>query len=103
MSKTDQEFRALVLLSLQRALLGMVTADLRAVQVELTDRAVEGRFIYDGDITSEHDELVDEVETLLIADLDDDMAVRLHAVSVPAIGSVLPVSGVTYCYLRREI
>jgi hypothetical protein len=102
MSGAEQELRIDVLLSLQRALLGMVTPDLRAVEVEIEGRDVRGRFMYDGAITDEHRELVDEVETLLIADMEDDVNARLEAVAVPSPAPVALVPGTAYCYLRRE-
>lgn len=102
MSNADPQLRVTVLLSLQRALLGMVTPDLRAVEVEVKGRRVYGRFMYDGAVTDEHRELVDEIETLLIADLEDDVSAQLEALSAPSPEPVAIVRGTTYCYLRRE-
>jgi hypothetical protein len=102
MSGADQELRIAVLLSLQQALLGMVTPDLRAVEVHIQGRSVRARFMYDGAVTEGHRELGDEVETLLIADLEDDVSAQLEVISVPSPEPVVLVRGTTYCYLRRE-
>jgi hypothetical protein len=102
MTDLNEDLRIDVLLSLQRALLGMVTPDLRAVEVAIEGRDVRGRFIYDGEITEEHRELVDEVETLLIADMEHDVKARLEAIAVPSPAPVALVRGTDYCYLRRE-
>jgi hypothetical protein len=102
MSGADQELRIAVLLSLQQALLGMVTPDLRAVEVDIQGRSVRARFMYDGAVTAGHRALVDEVETLLIADLDDDVSAQLEVISVPSPEPVALVRGTTYCYLRCE-
>lgn len=102
MNEALQELRPLVLLSLQQALLGMVTRDLRAVEVAIEDRRVHGRFVYDGALTEKHREIVDEVETLVIADLEDDVVVEFEAVSVKAPEPVAFVRPTTYCYLRHE-
>jgi len=88
MSGAHQELRIAVLLSLQRALLGMVTPELRAVEVDIQGRSVHGWFMYDGAVTAEQRELVNEVETLLIADLEDDVIAQLEAKSVPSPGHV---------------
>lgn len=96
------DLRRLVLLSLQRALLGMVTPDLRAVEVWVDGRRVRGRFAYDGDIDEAREELVREIETLVIADLEDDVIVEFDAEAVPVPEPVAFVRGSDYCYLRRE-
>jgi hypothetical protein len=96
------EFRTLVLLSLQRALLGMVTPDLRSVEVALDGGRVHAIFAYDGDVTDDHREIVSEVEGMLIGDLDDDVDVRFEAERITPPAPVGVVRGTTYCYLRRE-
>ena len=95
-------FRPLVLLSLQRALLGMVTPDLRAVEVEIGNRRVLAHFYYDTEVTEEHEAIVSEVEGLVIGDLDDDVEVRFTAEWVRPPQPVGLVRGTTYGYLRRE-
>jgi hypothetical protein len=77
------ELRPLALLSLQSALLGMVTPDLRAVEVWVNERSVRAQFAYDSAVGDEHRELVAEVETLVIADLPDDVRVEFVAVAAP--------------------
>lgn len=102
MTDERNELRIRTLLSVQRALLGMVTADLRAVEVAIADRRIQGVFMYDGDLTEEHAEIVDEVETLVIADMEDDVLVEFEAVSVKAPAPVAFVRDTTYCFLRSE-
>ncbi|MCW2995323.1 MAG: hypothetical protein JWQ18_2818 [Conexibacter sp.] len=96
------EFRTLVLLSLQRALLGMVTPDLRSVEVALDEGRVHATFTYDGVVTDDHRELVSEVEGMVIGDLDDDVEVQFEAERRTPPDPVGVVRGTTYCYLRRE-
>ncbi len=102
MSGATQELGAEVLLSVQQALLGMVTNDLRAVEIDVEGRQVTGRFAYDGDLTEEHREIVSEVETLVIGDLEEDVLVEFVPVSVPVPEPVAIVRGTTYSFLRRE-
>ncbi|HEV2058706.1 MAG TPA: hypothetical protein VGR11_05070 [Solirubrobacteraceae bacterium] len=90
------------MLSLQSALLGMVSPDLRAVEVWIEDRSVRGRFAYDGELTDDHREVVSEIETLVIADLTDDAKLELEAASVPHPEPVAFVRGSVFVYLRRE-
>jgi hypothetical protein len=102
MTDERNELRISALLSVQRALLGMVSADLRAVEVAIADRRIRGSFMYDGDLTEEHAEIVDEVETLVIADMEDDVQVEFEAISVKAPAPVAFVRDTFYCFLRRE-
>lgn len=102
MSAASPDLRRAVLLSIQRALLGMVTPDLRAVEVWVDGRRVRGRFAYDGEIDDDHEELVREVETLVIADLEDDVVVEFDAEAVPMPEEVAYVRESDYVYLRRE-
>jgi methyl coenzyme M reductase beta subunit len=96
------ELRPLVLLSVQRALLGLVTPDLRAVDVAITGRNVTGRLTYDGEITDEQAQIASEVEGMVIGDVDDDVEVRFVAERVPRQDSVQLMPGAAFCYLRRE-
>ena len=50
----------------------MITSDLRAAEIAVEDGRVTGRFVYDGDLTDEQREIVREVETQVIGDLEDD-------------------------------
>jgi hypothetical protein len=102
MSDSSLELRPALLLSVQQALLGMVTPDLRAVEMSIDGQHVCGRFAYDGEVTAEHEERVREMETLVIADLEDDVIVRFKAASVPRPEPVSFVRGTVYCFLRSE-
>lgn len=94
--------RTSVLLSLQRALLGMVTPDLRSVEVALDGDRVHGLFTYDGEVTDDHREIVGEVEGMVIGDVDDDVEVRFEIERVTPPAPLRIAQGATYCYLRRE-
>lgn len=65
------ELRIRVLLTLQVALLGMVTANMRSVLVSWTDKDVRVRVVFDRAISSEDVELVSEIETEVISHLPD--------------------------------
>jgi hypothetical protein len=65
------ELRRQVLLSMQVALLGMVTAALRSVSVSWTMRSVRLRFVFADPVSESDRELVSEVETEMIASLPE--------------------------------
>lgn len=60
MDLSSEQLRTRVLLSIQRALLGMVTPSLRGVAVTWGDSAINARFIYDADDRAQSRELVQE-------------------------------------------
>jgi hypothetical protein len=100
MNETSAEMRIRVLLSLQRALLGMVTPSLQGVAVAWEARRITGRFIYDAD--GDDDGIVREVETEVLADFEDDVVVDF-SVEVAA-SAAAPTLGEreTWAYLRRD-
>jgi hypothetical protein len=65
------ELRVRVLLTLQAALLGMVTASMRSVLVSWTDKDVRVRIVFDRAISPDDLELVSEIETEVISHLPE--------------------------------
>jgi hypothetical protein len=63
---------------------------------------VRASFAYDGEVSVEHREAVSEIETLVLAELPDDVEVQFDAVSVPRPLDVGIVRDSVYAYLRRE-
>ena len=76
---SELEFRAQVLLSIQRALWDMVTPDLRGVSVSWGNHAVRMRFLYDRPVTADMREIVREVETYVLADFDEGLTTDVTA------------------------
>lgn len=64
----DSRPRTKVLLSLQRALWGMVTPDIRAVAVGWDTGIIRVRVIFDHAVTTEDLDVVSEIETSVLAD-----------------------------------
>lgn len=58
-------------LSLQRALLGKVTPNIRGIIALLDGSQIYLTFYYDGDISENDEENASEIETEVIADFDD--------------------------------
>lgn len=93
--------RVRVLLSIQRALLDMITPDLRGVAVSWNSHEIRARFIYDA-IVEDTRELVGEIETLVLADFPDDVMTRFHVELTPAPGERVLGDNEVWVYLRRE-
>ncbi len=63
------------LLALQRALLGQITENMRAVMVSLGDKEIKFRVVFSGTPSSNDEERVSEIETEVIADFFEDISV----------------------------
>jgi len=89
MYETNIELRRDLLLHLQVALLGMVPPNLRAVTLGWSHNGIEGKFYFDGPVSSVEQELVSEVETEVIAGFPDHAvefsSVRFDAPDKPPI------------------
>ena len=94
--------RTAALLSLQRALWGMVTPDLRGVAVVVGDDRVTARMIYEREPTDEQLEIVSEVETLVMADFLPEVEVTVAADTVSPDRAADLQPGEGWVYLRRE-
>ncbi|GBC62561.1 hypothetical protein DENIS_3533 [Desulfonema ishimotonii] len=92
-------FRASLLLSMQGALLGEVTPELRGVTVGWTEDIIQGIFYYDCKITDDISDIVEEIETLIISGFPD---YRINFKAVQNNESRLPEGLLEWVYLRAE-
>lgn len=90
-----------VLLSFQRALWDAVTPGLRGVAVRIGDAHVEGRMIYDHEPDDDEIETCSVVQTYIIADLPDDVAVNLTAVRIVPTEPRSLLAGEQWVYLPK--
>lgn len=102
MIESDAAMRARVLLSLQRALLDAVTADLRAVAVRWTATQIDARFVYDHEDLVHRLEIVEEVETLVLADFDEQVETRFSAEGEPGDRELTIGPNEAWAFLRRH-
>ncbi len=73
----QNSMKTLLPLSLQRALLGMITQNIRAVYADWNDLQVVLYFFFDGEFTEDEAEEVSCIETEVLADiLDIDQSIR---------------------------
>ncbi len=87
-------------LSLQRALLGEVSSNLRAVVFSITGLIITVRFYFDGPVSQEDEESASYVETEVLADYEPE-----YTVTAQCIRSDFPSSindDGLWVYLRRE-
>jgi hypothetical protein len=101
-SVQDAELRTQVLLSLQRALWGVITPDIRAIAVGWSQRIVRVRFLYDHSPTDADREVVGEVETDVVADLPVGIPTEFTADFVPEGKPALSPEEGWWAYMRRE-
>lgn len=100
---SQQDFRTLVLLSLQRALWGMVTPDLVAVAVGWSSRRIHARFVYESAITPQIAEIVREVETSVLADFPAETETDFRAeVGSASSASEFQEGEAWWAYRRRD-
>jgi hypothetical protein len=100
----ELNFRAQVLLSVQRALWDLVTPKLRGVAIKISkpDRSIDARFLYARDLTLALDEIVSEAEAYVAADFDETVKIRFSAQYLPIGNSRDLEAGEEWVYRRRE-
>ena len=94
--------RTSVLLSLQRALLGAVTPNMRAICVGWDEKLIRIRAIYDGEIDDEDRERFSEVGTKVIADFSAPMAIEEECVRLDPPERLVSLGLKEWVYWRYE-
>jgi len=98
--------RPRVLLSVQRALLGAITPQVRVVDVCWNDSEILVRFVVDGEVEESLSEIVTLVETEILSDFVPDADVSVRVVRIDKGSPVLefaPLSGGSArVFARRE-
>ncbi|WHP32245.1 hypothetical protein QMG90_04745 [Trabulsiella odontotermitis] len=98
---TSSDLSSYVRLSLQRALLGNVTPNIRAVVVELKNKNISLLFYFDGEPNDDDEELVSVVETEVIADFDEDFVIEAIATRLDYPQPIKNTNGMLV-FLRNE-
>ncbi|WP_298866271.1 hypothetical protein [uncultured Gimesia sp.] len=103
---TSNEQRVKVLLSIQRALLGAISPEMRAIDVSWNDSEIRLRFTVDANEDNDIDELVNAIEGEIEGDFLPDAKVSSEVIVVP---DGIPVSvfnffdqGYARVYARHE-
>jgi hypothetical protein len=79
----DNDLRIRLLLSAQRALLGAVTPNIRAVHCGMEEKFVFLQFTFDGDYSDEDRERCDIVATEVIANFYNEMIDTRYRIILP--------------------
>ncbi|MDN0117881.1 hypothetical protein QVN83_02675 [Yersinia frederiksenii] len=88
-------------LSIQRALLGNITHNVRAIIAELRQNDIQLFFYYDGEIQESDKETASEIESEIIADFDDNCNIDLNIRRLDYPKLINHVNGICV-YLRKE-
>lgn len=94
--------RATLLLSAQRALLGVVPASLRAVFCELDGTRILLRFVFDGEIDSDDRENMQVVGTEVASDFPAVTLIEEEILRADAPADLRPYALAACAYWRRE-
>ncbi|RTY52565.1 hypothetical protein EKL29_22720 [Pantoea sp. YU22] len=99
--KKSTDFNNYFKLSIQRALLGNVTNNMRAIMAELSENYIKLFFYYDGEVHEDDEEIVSEIEAEVMADFDEHCN---FDVSIIRLDYPSPIkNGNGFCvYLRKE-
>lgn len=100
--RMDQLLRTELLLSLQRALVGVVPASLRAVTCDWAEAKISIRYIFDGPIRS--DDAIDmlAVGEDVVSDFRDTMELDDQIVRVDHPAALAPHFLRAWAYMRKE-
>lgn len=94
--------RGYVAASIQRAMLGEVTADLRAVAGAVDPGRVRARFVYEPPATELAERTVSDIEAEIIGDLPPDQLAECRFEVLPVGAGVTLGEGEFWVFLRRE-
>jgi len=99
--KNGNDFKNYFKLSIQRALLGNVTSNMRAIIAVLSENDVSLFFYYDGEINEGDEEIVSEIEAELVADFNESCNFHVSAIRLDYPAPIKCGGG--FCvYLRKE-
>lgn len=99
MNKT--ELRVRVLLTMQVALLGMVTGNMRSALVAWNETEVRIRLVFEGSVLLEEQELASEIESEVISHLPDHF-VQCRAESCLEPEKVIPIADEVFVFQRAH-
>jgi hypothetical protein len=76
MMKNNYEYIKRLKLSMQSALLGAVTANMRNIAVDICENKIFLYFFIDGEVLDDDKENISVIETEVIADFEDDFDIE---------------------------
>lgn len=95
------ELRVRVLLTMQVALLGMVTTNMRSVLVSWTDTSVNVRIVFEGAVSPADNELASEIESEVMSHLPSHAVICRTESSLPP-EKVMPSTNEVFVFQRAH-
>lgn len=89
-------------LSIQRALLGAITPNIRAIFAELIEQNIQIYFYYDGKIQVDDEENASSITSEVIADFDDEFDLDLIIKRIDYPTDIVHPDGICVFY-RKEV
>jgi hypothetical protein len=99
--ETSKKIREVLFYSLPRTFLDRIDSNMRAIQFECTDNLAIIHCYFDGEISEENLENMDEAETELIADFHTAIA-RIECIRVDMPNPIIGNSSSEWFYMRKE-
>lgn len=87
-------------LSIQRALLGEITPNIRCVTINIINKKIELSFFIDGKVTEDDQENISCIETEVIADFEDNFDIKTNIKRIDYPYPIVIEHG--YCVYRRK-
>ena len=100
--RMDQLLKAELLLSLQRALVGVVPASLRAVTCDWAEAKITLRYIFDGPMAPDDEESMRVVGAEVVSDFPPHMALDEQFVRFDHPAGLTPQFLRAWAYMRKE-
>lgn len=97
----NTELRVRVLLTMQVALLGMVTANMRSVLVSWTETNVNIRIVFEGAVSPADNELASEIESEVMSHLPSHAVICRTESDLP-FGKVMPFTDEVFVFQRAH-
>lgn len=98
----EGQLRAFLLLSVQRALLGVVPAALRAVTCDWQAKEIRIQFVFDGEIADDDRECVQIAGTEVIADFASDWTISEEIIRIDSPANLGAYALAHWAYERKE-
>ncbi len=96
------ELGASVLLSIQRALLGEITPNIRGITCAWSKSEIKIRCYFEGEITDENEESMDCVEGEIMADFPNIKLIDLKCLTINMPESLNKHTLMSWVYMRKE-
>ena len=99
---SEAQSLTMLLLSIQRAILGVITPNIRGITCALNNSQIIIRCYFEGQITEENEESMNSVEAEVIADFPPDFTIDLQCIATNKSESLEQHRLLAWAYKRKE-